>query len=81
MGALRLRVLGTPLRASISVGVVAFAAGTGAGFMLGRRKKSTVPHHIPDDLGLELTPEDLDKIRARNSAKRRNNNSALLSLG
>ncbi len=80
MGALRLRVLGTPLRASISVGIVAFAAGAGVGIVLGRRKKSTVLHHIPDDLGLDISSEDLDKVRARNAAKRKKGTVVIPSL-
>lgn len=72
MGALRLRVLGTPLRASISVGIVTFAAGTGVGFLLGRHQKAKAEvHEIPSDIGLDLKVEDIDKLRARNIAKQK----------
>ncbi len=56
------KILNHPMRVPISVGVVAFGAGVGLGYILGRRNTVEV-HEFPNQLEMEFDVDDLAEIR------------------
>lgn len=56
------KILNNPIRVPISIGVVAFGAGVGLGYFLGRRVKNEV-HVLPNQLDFNLNDDDLSDIR------------------
>lgn len=56
------KILNNPLRVPISVGVVAFGAGVGLGYILGRRIKGEV-HVLPNQLEIDFNTDELAEIR------------------
>lgn len=76
MGRLMSRVLDHPLRVPVSVGVVAFAAGTGLGYLLGKRNRAVEVHAVPS-VDFEAKNAALSKIREELAEKRTKRDIAL----
>ncbi len=56
------KILNNPLRVPISIGVVAFGAGVGLGYILGRRNRIEV-HEIPDQLEIDFNVDELLQLK------------------
>ncbi len=65
-----LKVLNHPLRVPVSIGVVAFSAGTGLGYILGKRKRYEI-YEVPDQtLWGDITEDEKTEIMTKELAKR-----------
>jgi hypothetical protein len=60
------KIIKNPAAMSAIVGTVTFGAGTGLGYILGRRKNSYEVFEPPPRSGLVLDAEDLDEIQKNN---------------